>query len=242
IGTLHVAGDFTFAAGSVYAVEVDPEGTESDLIHATGTAHLNDASVIHIGEVGSYRPTATYTIVTADAGLDGTFGSVSSDFAFLDPTLSYDANNVYLQLIRNDIAFCMAGLTANQCATGTGVETTGPGNPVYNVVVGLSAAEAAAAFDRLSGEVHASLKGMLIEDSRFVRDAATERLRAAFAAVGADALPVLAYGPEGAGRALASADTLAPAAWGRAFGAWRKLDGDGNAGRSPGPRGLACRP
>src|SRR5690606_38071476 len=113
---------------------------------------------------------------------------------------------------------------------------------VYNVVVGLSAAEAAAAFDRLSGEVHASLKGMLIEDSRFVRDAATERLRAAFAAVGADALPVLAYGPEGAGRALASADTLAPAAWGRAFGAWRKLDGDGNAGRSPGPRGLACRP
>src|SRR5690606_29729910 len=79
IGTLHVAGDFTFAAGSVYAVEVDPEGTESDLIHATGTAHLNDASVIHIGEVGSYRPTATYTIVTADAGLDGTFGSVSSD-------------------------------------------------------------------------------------------------------------------------------------------------------------------
>src|SRR5690606_10466001 len=161
-------------------------------------------------------------------GLDGMFGSVSSDFAFLDPTLSYDADSVYLELTRNDIAFCLAGMTANQCATGTGVESTGIGNPIHDALVGLSADQAAGAFDQLSGEVHASLKGVLVDDSHFVRDAVNDRIRAAFASVGTDNTPVLAYGQDGA--ALAAADTLATAAWGRAFGAWSELDGDGNAG------------
>lgn len=226
IGTLNVAGDITFNAGSIYEVEVDPAGIDSDLIHATGTATLNGASVAHIGADGSYKRASTYTILTADGGLAGTFGTVTSDFAFLEPSLSYDADSVYLKLTRNHTAFCLAGMATNQCATGNGAESTGSGSPIYDAIIGLSADQATSAFDQLSGEAHASLKGVLIDDSHFVRDVATDRIRAAFGAVGADTTPVLAYGEDG--NVLAPADTLAPAAWGRAFGAWTDLDGDGN--------------
>jgi len=229
IGTLNVAGDFVFDAHSTYAVEVDPEGPGSDLIHATGTAYLNGASVAHIGLDGNYKPSSTYAILTADSGIDGTFGNVTSDFAFLTPDLSYGDKDVYLKLQRNDIAFCMAAMTANQCATGTGAESTGLGSSIYDAIVGLSAEQATSAFEQLSGEVHASMKGMLIDGSHFVRDAANDRIRSAFAAVGSEAPPVLAYGENGATRMLAAADTSSPAAWGRAFGAWSDLDGDGNA-------------
>lgn len=229
IDTLNVVGDITFDAGSTYLVEVDPEGSESDLIHATGMAYLNDASVLHIGADGTYNPISTYTILTADAGIDGTFGTVTSNFAFLDATLTYDANNVYLQLGRNDIDFCLAGMTANQCATGSGVQSIGFGNPLYDAVLGLSGDQAADAFNQLSGEVHASARTAMIEDSRFLRDAMSSRLGAAFGDATIDATPVLAYGDEGL--ELSSPSTDAFVLWGQGFGSWGHRDSDGNAAR-----------
>ncbi|MGO4839768.1 autotransporter outer membrane beta-barrel domain-containing protein, partial [Rhizobiaceae sp. 2RAB30] len=83
------------------------------------------------------------------------------------------------------------------------------------------------AFDLLSGEIHASVQSALIEDSHFVRDAATDRVRAAFEGVGASFVPVTAYGPDGPRIVPATQDGLA--VWGRGFGAWGNLDGDGNA-------------
>ena len=41
-------GDLTFMAGSRFAVEVNPQGTESDLVKVTGKATLNGGSVAHI--------------------------------------------------------------------------------------------------------------------------------------------------------------------------------------------------
>src|SRR5690606_30395524 len=81
IGTLTVAGDITFDAGSMCLVEVDPEGDVSDLIRVTGAATLHGGSVAHIGADGTYNPASIYTILTADGGVDGAFGSVTSDFA-----------------------------------------------------------------------------------------------------------------------------------------------------------------
>lgn len=85
------------------------------------------------------------------------------------------------------------------------------------------------AFDRLSGEIHASAKTAMIEDSRFVRNAVNERLRAAFDGVGATPMPVMAYGSDGPAYVPATTDRFA--AWGQAFGSWGHWDGDGNAAR-----------
>ncbi|HBD37708.1 MAG TPA: autotransporter outer membrane beta-barrel domain-containing protein, partial [Cupriavidus sp.] len=67
------------------------------------------------------------------------------------------------------------------------------GHAVYDAVALLPDDQALvrASFDGFSGEIYASAKTALIEDSRFVRDAATGRLRAAFDGVGASAAPVM---------------------------------------------------
>lgn len=227
IGTLNVAGNATFDAGSIYEVEIDPAGSDSDLVHATGTVTIDGGTVRHIGLNGSYSPLRSYRIITADSGVSGTFAGVTSDFAFLDPTLSYDPNNVFLRLVRNDVAFCAVGNTPNQCATGNGVQSLGLGNPVHDAVLMLGETGARAAFDQLSGEAHASAKSVMIDDSRFVREAALDRLRDAFDAVGAVRSPVMAYADGKQVAAAANTDRFA--VWGRGFGAWGQWNGDGNA-------------
>lgn len=217
IGTINVAGNITFNAGSNYEVEVDAAG-QSDRIVATGAATINGGTVTVLAGAGSYAPQTQYTIVTASGGRTGAFTGVTSDLAFLDPSLSYDANNVYLTMTRNNIDFAAIGLTANQKATGTGVQSLGWGSTLYGAVVNLSAQQAQQAFERLSGEAHASFKTALIEDSRFIREAGLERLRAAMSDIGGD---------KGRQSEKRISDHLT--LWGQAFGAFGQRKGDGNA-------------
>jgi fibronectin-binding autotransporter adhesin len=233
IGKITINGNLVVDGGGRFVVEVDPGSTTSDLVHVTGTATLNGGSVAHIGNAGSYQLRSTYRILTADQGLSGRFTGVSSSFAFLDPTLSYDANNAYLRLDRNNVAFVSAALTRNQIAAGGAIDSIGfnAGNPVYDAIVRLPDGKSLirGAFDQLSGEIHASAKSALIEDSRFIRDAATDRIRAAFDAVGAERSPVMSFASSGA--VAAPADSEGLAAWGYGFGAWGAADSDGNAAR-----------
>ncbi|MDX8457005.1 autotransporter outer membrane beta-barrel domain-containing protein [Mesorhizobium sp. VK9D] len=228
IGTLNVAGDVDQAAGSVYQAELTSTG-QSDLIHATGTATIAVGAVLEVvkTDAAPYVVGTHYTVLQADGGVAGNY-TLTGDIgtAFLGLADSYDANHVYLDVIQK--TFAQVGLTPNQIATGGGAESLGAGNPLYDAIVVLPTAAAAQdAFDQLSGEIHASAKGMLLEDSRFVRDAATNRIAAAFGDAGAAPLPVMAYG-EG-GPEMAAADTDRFAVWGQAFGAWGNTDSDGNA-------------
>ena len=64
------------------------------------------------------RTSTTYTILNATGGLTGAYSSVISNFAFLTPSLSYDANNVYLTLVLRQSAFAARRHTPNQRAVG----------------------------------------------------------------------------------------------------------------------------
>ena len=229
IGTLNVAGNIAFDPGSIYEVEID--ATQSDRIAATGTATINGGLVKVLAGTGNYAPATQYTILSAGGGIAGigTFDSVTSNLAFLDPSLSYDANNVYLSLVRNAVSFAGVGLTPNQIATGGGVDSLHGGNPVYDAVLNLSAGQARHAFDRLSGEIHASAQTALIEDSRFIRNAVNDRIRAAFGGAGTAGATVTTY-KDGKPQAVA-ATTDRFALWGQGFGSWGHMDGDGNAAR-----------
>ncbi|WP_245486384.1 autotransporter domain-containing protein [Mesorhizobium sp. M7A.F.Ca.US.010.02.1.1] len=219
-----LAATVALAAGSTYAVDINA-ALQSDLLHTTGTATITGSTLA----VTAQGITAgRYTVLTADLGLTGEFASVTgiTSTAFLSVTDAYDLNNAYLDVLV--YGFTDIGLTPNQIATGGGAESLGAGNPIHDALLALpTAASARAAFDQLSGEVHASAKGMLVEDSRFVRDAVTNRIMSAFGDVGAAALPVMAYG-EG-GPEMVAADTDRFAVWGQAFGSWGNTDGDGNA-------------
>lgn len=228
IGTINVAGNVDFQPGSVYEVEVDASG-QSDLIHATGTATLNGGTVRLLAGSGAYGASTFYTILTADGGLAGTFDGVSSNLAFLTPSLGYDANNVHLTLTRNGTRYVDVAYTANQAAAGLGVERLGAGHAVHDAVLSVSAEQARTAFDHLSGEVHASLRTALIEDSRFVRDAARDRLRAAQRAPGA-ASASAAYSRPGSAAPIA-ADHGGVVFWAQGYGAWGSVNGNDNAAR-----------
>lgn len=226
--TLTVSGDLTFNNGSRYDVEVDPASTGSGLIHVTGTATLSGGSVVHIGADGAYKPFSTYTILTADGGLAGTFGGVTSDFAFLTPDLLYAGNDVQLTLLRNDIDFADKASTRNQIATANGAESLGFGHELYDAILLLTDADAADAFDQLSGDIHSSAKTILSEDSRFLRHAVMGRLQS----LKGDHTPdVGALTAEGRIEPVADLSVARPSSgfWMSGFGSWGDWDGDGNA-------------
>lgn len=208
IGTISV-GDITFASGSFYSVEVDDLGN-SDLINASGTATIDSGATVTVGpengtdDGSTYTSGTVYTILSAAGGVNGTFGTLTDSFAFLDGRLTYDADNVFLTLLRNDIAFSSLAETRNQIAVGTALESLAIGDPLYDAVVGLGAADVQGAFDDLSGDIHASTKGMLVDDSHYVRDAFNARL----------------LGDASQGHGF----------WTSAFGAWARSESDGNAG------------
>ena len=230
IGTLTVA-NITFQPGSIYQVEVNAGG-QSDKIVATGTATLGGGSVQVLAGAGNYQSNTTYTILTAAGGRTGTFNNVTSNLAFLAPSLSYDPDNVYLTLTRNTVSFPSVGGTFNQRQAGAGVESLSQGNPIWNAVVQMDAPTAQAAFNQLSGEVHASAKTALYEDSRLVRDGALSRLRQAFGgSVVAPSTAQVASIEESCSGEACQADPggLGIAAWAQGFGSWGYTSGDGNA-------------
>ena len=229
IGTLNV-GNVTFQAGSIYQVEVNASG-QSDRIVATGTATLNGGSVQVLAGQGSYQANTTYTILTAAGGRTGTFAGVTSNLAFLAPSLSYDPDNVYLTLTRNTVSFPSIGGTFNQRQAGAGVESLGQGNPIWNAVVQMDAPTAQAAFNQLSGEVHASAKTALYEDSRLVRDGALSRLRQAFggSVVAPSTAQVASVDDACSGETCQADPTIGIAAWAQGFGSWGYTSSDGNA-------------
>jgi uncharacterized protein with beta-barrel porin domain len=203
IGTLSVQGSVVFNSGSTLQVEANPAG-QADLLSVTGTTTINGGIVQVLAASGSYSPSTVYTIVSTTAGRTGSFSGVTSNFAFLAPTLTYDSDNVYLTLERNSIDLDAIGGTPNQRATGRGVQALGGGSTIYDAVLMLDIPGARNAFDQLSGEIHASAAGVMLDDSRFVREAALDRVR-------------LATG------------TGAPGLWGQGYGAFSSRDGDGNA-------------
>lgn len=227
IGTLTVNGNYVQVAGSTYLAEITPGGL-SDRIAVTGTATISGGTVFAAKAPGGYGPGTRYTILSADGGVSGTYAILDQNAPFVDLALAYNANNIFLDVVRNDVTFPTVGQTPNQKATAAGLESLGEDSLLYNVIAGApDEATARAEFDALSGEIHASIKSALIDDSHFVRDAVNTRVLSAFGDATGAGMPVVGYGPDGV--QATSADSIGLVGWGYAFGSWGSFDGDGNA-------------
>ncbi|WP_054310766.1 autotransporter outer membrane beta-barrel domain-containing protein [Mesorhizobium sp. 1M-11] len=233
IGTLSVAGDVTFAAGSTYEVEIAGNGT-SDRIATKGKATLGGAkvAVVALDAATSYQDGRSYMILMADGGVAGSFDpAVLSRSAFLDATLVHGANAVDLKIAVKGAkpqgpVFAKVADTFNRGQTAAALDTLrqdGQSLALYNRLLPLTADEARLAFDSLSGEVNASAISGLVEDSHFIRDAVNDRLRAAFETAGAGQLPSV----DAAAQQPVASELNG--VWGSAFGSWGSADGDGNA-------------
>ncbi|TWC22956.1 MULTISPECIES: autotransporter serine protease [unclassified Pseudomonas] len=215
IGTLQVAGDVTFQPGSAYAVEVSP--TASDLIIAGGKATVDGATVALSLENSPTLLAASgvnnllgrqLDILQAAGGIEGRFSEVLPNYAFLGGNLAYSASGVQLTVARNAASFSSLGLTPNQRSVASAAEQLGAGNALYEtLLLSSSTAVAQQAFQQLSGEIHPAVGTLLINHSRYLRDAVGDRLRQ---------------------DALYDANTPTDAdsnLWVKALGAWGKSDG-----------------
>jgi outer membrane autotransporter protein len=203
IGKMTFTGNYTQLAGSIYQIEIDANG-QSDQVEVKGAATLA-GSVVVDAAAGQYQIGTRYTILTAEGGVSGNYDGVTETLPFIDLLLGSDGNSVYFDAERNAVTFASLAVTPNQTNVAAAAESLGTGNAVYDAVAGVPSEGAArAAFNGLSGEIYASSKSVMLEDSRFVRDAVTGRLR--------DDL------------AMPSAGGV----WGQAYGSWGSFDGNTN--------------
>ena len=247
IGTMTVNGAFTLGAGAIYEVEVNAAGA-SDKVIVNGTVNLTGATLRVLAASGNYKPKTDYTIIDNDGSdaVTGTFAAITSSLAFLTPTVLYNAgtgNDVVLTLERNETMFPDVAKTPNQKAVAGALSKFPTTNALFLAVLNQTADGARQAFDALSGEVHATVGGVLADDSRYVREAILGRLMQAGHTGGdnTQTASLAAAGPQVAsldqqamavgydGKSLSAPAREPVAFWTRAFGAWGDYDGNSNA-------------
>jgi outer membrane autotransporter protein len=184
-------------------------------------------------------PASRYTILTAQGGVQGAFAQLatSSNLAFLSPSLSEDANDVFLNFkVLN--SFPSLAVTRNEIAVASALQALGSG-ALFNTVAVQSAAGARQAFDALSGEIHASVVTAPFEDALLPQSAILDRLSqpAEPPVLGAS---LGTTGTYAADLTSGKKPGLAPVGlrlyephiidlWGQGFGDWGHIRSDGNA-------------
>ncbi|MDI4235698.1 autotransporter domain-containing protein [Bradyrhizobium sp. Arg237L] len=247
-GTLAFDGNYIHQMGAFFTVGVTPSSSGALQITGAGhTATLDGGTVRVFASPGNYAPNTQYTILTTTGGRTGAFSGASSNFAFLDPSLAYDANNVYLTLVRNSVDFAGIGSTPNQISAGRGLELLGMNNPMVGAALLLTPDQARAAFDSVSGEVYPSLHSLMVDESALLRDAILGRQRQdtvqepagqqSIALAGEDDAAVsyakkarnAKAGPQWPVKAQPPVIAPVYSTWVQGYGNWTRLNGDGNA-------------
>ena len=233
IGTLTVNGSFVQAAGTTYQVEVNAAG-QGDRINVTGapgTATINGGTVQVIAAAGSYGASTTYTILNATGGVAATYTSVTSNFAFLTPSLSYDPNNVFLTLSMGQNAFSFGGNTPNQKAVGAALDqsfptASGDFATVLGVMAGLNTTQGPMALDAISGQPYADFGTMNTNNAAMFMNALGQQMAMARGASATGQRQALAQACD-----IAACDGASSplSAWMSALGGLGSVLGDSNA-------------
>ena len=230
IGTLTVTGNYTQAPGSTYSVEANAAG-QSDRINVTGSATINGGTVNVLAAAGTYSRFTTYTILNATGGVTGTYAGVTSNLAFLTPSLGYDANNVYLTLLMSQTAFADGARTANQRAVGTvldraGSTSSGDLATVINALAGLGTTQGPEALNALSGQNYSAFGTANLQSGLLFMQAVGAQLGSSHGAVGGTGSTVALA------QACDAACDGAPSrwnAWANGLGGLGSVGGDANS-------------
>ncbi len=153
-GTLTVAGAANLLPGSSLRITADAKGDASRITAAT--ASIQGASILVQAQDGNYHSRTRYAVLSTSAGVSGRFDSVSTNLAFLRPSLDYDGRNVFLDLIRNDSGYTAVAQTPTQAGIAGALDrlVNMAGTDTATVIAALdslTAEQARAAFDSIGG-------------------------------------------------------------------------------------------
>lgn len=173
IGNLRIIGDINFSEGASLRINANPNG-QVDQLTVSGTVALDRPSLNVVAGDGRWAASTHFSIIQADS-VTGHFSTLTSNLAFLTPLLTYSSNGVDLELQRNDISLASVGETGNQRAVANALQSAKSG-VIFDKVLSLSDEQARTAFDSLSGELHTNIRGVLLDESRHVRESIGNRL------------------------------------------------------------------
>src|SRR5262249_53039704 len=166
-GTMTVRGNLAFQSGALYVVQVNPTTASLANVTTSGAATLAGTART-VFAPGSYL-TKNYTILHADGGRSGTFGSFTTTNlpAGFTANLSYTATDAVLNLTAalgttpaptpGLQPLTTSSLSSNQQSIATSLNNFFNGGgalpPGFVSVFGLTGGNLGTALDRLSGEV-----------------------------------------------------------------------------------------
>jgi uncharacterized protein with beta-barrel porin domain len=197
---------------------------------------INGGTVSVVAAAGTYNRSTRYTILTASTGVAGTYAGVTSNFAFLTPTLSYDTNDVFLTLLLTGGAFEAGGLTPNQRAVGHALDNatstaTGDFGTVLTALAGLSTTQGPAALDAIGGQNYSGFASLQVQSAQLFMDSFSLHAGGGLGTGGGASLP---GGSTYQALKVDTADTCGDAcdveplwgAWGGGVGAFGTVAGD----------------
>ncbi|WP_460151740.1 autotransporter outer membrane beta-barrel domain-containing protein [Pseudomonas sp. S2_B07] len=155
LGIATITHDLTMGSGSTLAYGVNAEGSSAP-IKVGGVATLNGATLAVNPGSGTYPWQSRYTVLQA-ASISGSFGKITSDYAFLTPTLAYTPTQIDLTYTRNDVAFNEFAVTNNSSNAANSLASMGNNNALYNALLNTTNATAGNAIEQLSGASNANL-------------------------------------------------------------------------------------
>jgi autotransporter-associated beta strand protein len=221
-----VAGSLNFQPGSTFLVQANASNASRATV--SGTTTLLGGTVSVMAQPGLYRPSTTYTILNATGGVFGAFSGVSSNFAFLAPSLSYDPNDVFLTLQLT--GFAAGAQTPNQYAVGTALDrsvatATGDFANVLSTLVGLGTQAGPAALNALSGQPWADFGTMNVNNNALFMNALEQQMANGRGLIGGGQRQALAQACE-----IEACDATGPlSAWVSALGGLGSVLGNSNA-------------
>jgi uncharacterized protein with beta-barrel porin domain len=177
IGTLTINGAYYQDSNSAtYLVNANATGQSDKIVVLNGNAQLGGSSVQINAASGTYHVATSYVILSAAGGVTGTFGSVTDNLAFLDPTLDYsNPDEVILTLTRNDginpfptgVDFTPYAANGNSAAIANALSSYSTSQfngdtSTFNIVQGLSIADAGKLLNEVSPDTVAALPQMQV--------------------------------------------------------------------------------
>jgi autotransporter-associated beta strand protein len=155
-GSLSINGNLVLASGANFVDAITP--TAAGFASVSGNAGINGVATTKLAS-GAYSVGQRFTLITATGGVSGTFSSLTAPGMplSLKGRLSYDANNVYLNLDPNVLTPLLSNATGNQSNVAKAIDTVVTGGAVppagFQALYNLSGPALNSALDQLAGPI-----------------------------------------------------------------------------------------
>ncbi|WP_162130533.1 autotransporter outer membrane beta-barrel domain-containing protein [Schlesneria paludicola] len=164
VGNLTVNGNFTQNAGGTTEIEINSAGNtpgvNNDHLTVTGQANLGGTlNVVAVGG-GVFQSGTNFTILNSTGVVNGQYTQVTDNLSMFGLVLSYNANDVVMQLVQTS-TFAGTGRTTNEVSVGTALDNitlTSSGDlfTMINTLGAQSSDQQQRSMDQLSGSIYGS--------------------------------------------------------------------------------------